>query len=272
MKNKTDLVIFTDLDGTLLDHITYSFDAAIPALNLVKENHIPLILCSSKTRAEIEVWRERLHNKDPFICENGGGIFLSEAPNLLKINYEEKDSYTVIELGIPYPDIIKQYKILKDDLNDKIRGFSEMDVDYLVKITGLPLREAILAKKREYTEPFTFHGDKKDEAALEKRVKELNLNLTRGGRFFCLMGGNDKGKAVHIVSDIYRENCPGLHTIGIGDSYNDLPMLQAVDLPVLVRKPGEIYDRRINLPNLHHAQGVGPAGWNEAVSLIISKL
>jgi len=69
------IIVFTDLDGTLLHPKTYSFDAAMPALKLIKEKDIPLILCSSKTRAEIEVYRKKLDNQHPFVSENGGGIF-----------------------------------------------------------------------------------------------------------------------------------------------------------------------------------------------------
>ena len=50
------IIVFTDLDGTLLHPRTYSFEAAMPALKLIKEKDVPLILCSSKTRAEIEVY------------------------------------------------------------------------------------------------------------------------------------------------------------------------------------------------------------------------
>ena len=69
------IIVFTDLDGTLLHPRTYSFEAAMPALKLIKEKDVPLILCSSKTRAEIEVYRKKLDNQHPFVSENGGGIF-----------------------------------------------------------------------------------------------------------------------------------------------------------------------------------------------------
>ncbi|MFH1490792.1 MAG: HAD-IIB family hydrolase, partial [Pseudomonadota bacterium] len=68
-------MIFTDLDGTLLDHETYEWKEAEPALNRCKLLRIPLILVSSKTRAEINVIRNELGLTAPFISENGGGIF-----------------------------------------------------------------------------------------------------------------------------------------------------------------------------------------------------
>jgi predicted mannosyl-3-phosphoglycerate phosphatase (HAD superfamily) len=65
-------VVFSDMDGTLLEHSTYSFAEAQPALDLLKSRGIPLDVCTSKTRSEVEFWRRLLGNKHPFIVENGG--------------------------------------------------------------------------------------------------------------------------------------------------------------------------------------------------------
>jgi len=73
-------LIFTDLDGTLLDAETYSWQEAGEALDLCRRHRVPVILASSKTRAEIEILRDRMMLSDPFISENGGGIFLPRTP------------------------------------------------------------------------------------------------------------------------------------------------------------------------------------------------
>ncbi len=67
------LIIVTDLDGTLLHPRTYSFEEARPALELIRQKQIPLVLCSSKTRAEIEVYRKRLDNAIPLFPRTAGG-------------------------------------------------------------------------------------------------------------------------------------------------------------------------------------------------------
>src|SRR4051812_40579094 len=69
-------VIFSDLDGTLLQPDTYSCGPAETAVRALRELGYPLVLCSSKTRAELEFWRGKLHNDAPFIVENGGAIYI----------------------------------------------------------------------------------------------------------------------------------------------------------------------------------------------------
>ncbi|MDY6864207.1 MAG: HAD-IIB family hydrolase [Thermodesulfobacteriota bacterium] len=248
-------VVFSDLDGTLLDHYTYSFVKAEVALKKLKEASIPLVLCSSKTRAEIDIWQTRLSINDPIISENGGAIFLKN----LKV-----DRYKVIELGMPYKEIVLNYKRLKQLLGDKIRGFSEMTEKELMEYTGLSFDEVVLAKKRDYSEPFLFTGDSKYLGLLKDYVRELGLNLNKGGRFFHLTGDNDKGKAVKILIDFYKKIRPEILTVGIGDSQNDFPMLKMVDIPILVMKHNNAYEE-IGLLNIRLAGGIGPAGWNKAI-------
>jgi mannosyl-3-phosphoglycerate phosphatase len=271
MGDRLHTIIFTDLDGTLLDHHTYSFDPAREALEKISTDGIPLILCTSKTRAEIEPWRKKLCNDDPFVSENGGALFFPRrSPIAATLAGLERDGYKVVELGMPYPRLTSLFASLKSAFGEKIRGFSEMDPHEVALITGLSEGDAALALMREYTEPFTFSGNDRELERLRAMVERIDLTLTRGGRFFHLLGGNDKGKAVRLVTDAYRHAFPRLRSIAIGDSANDLAMLQAVDIPVLVQKPGEFYDETAaNLPNLVPAPGVGPEGWNRAVMEIL---
>ncbi|MBI5197002.1 MAG: HAD hydrolase family protein, partial [Nitrospirae bacterium] len=149
-------IIISDLDGTLLDPITYSFEAAQPALELIRAKKIPLILCSSKTRMEIEVYRKRLENKDPFVSENGGGIFIPEKYFPFSISVDKKEGYEVISLGKPYSEIRQCFLSLLDKTGIKAKGFGDMSVNEIALLTSLPPEEVTLAKMRDFDEPFVF--------------------------------------------------------------------------------------------------------------------
>ena len=71
------IVVITDLDGTLLDQRTYSYEPSLPAVARLRELKISLVLCSSKTAAEIIPLQRELGLKDPFICESGGAVYFS---------------------------------------------------------------------------------------------------------------------------------------------------------------------------------------------------
>lgn len=254
-------LVFTDLDGTLLDHDTYSYDAAQPALQLIKEKKIPLVVCTSKTRAEIEDFRAAIGNADPFISENGGAIFVPKGYFDFGFDYSrETDNYLVVELGTGYEQLLQTLdSIRKSGIN--ILGFNDMTDEELAADTGLSLSKARLAKKREYDEAFKLINP-----ALEEKVKQAivgsGLNCTKGGRYWHIMGNNDKGRAVQLLTGFYRKAYSELLTIGLGDSQNDFSMLDNVDTPyIMKRKDGSYAIDRYN-----KSPGIGPAGWNRTIT------
>lgn len=266
------LIIFTDLDGTLLDHYTYSFEKALPTLTLLKEKNIPLVICSSKTRKEIEYYRRKLDNHHPFVSENGGGIFIPKSYfefGVLSSEFgvkEEKDYY-IISLGAKYSDLRKALLELHSE-GFNIKGFGDMTAEELADIANMSIDEAEMAKERDFDEPFIFKGDDVELKRLLESINAKGFNYTQG-RFFHILGNSDKGKAVSTLVDLYRKKFGEIMTVAIGDSPNDIPMLKRVDYPVIVQKPDGSYDSRIDTPNLTLAEGIGPDGWSKAISGLV---
>lgn len=255
------LLIFTDLDGTLLDR-RYSFQAALPGLERIRNLGIPLIIVSSKTRSEIEVYRHRLRNGDPFISENGGGVFIPHGYFPEDVEGAIESGYVVKSLGTPYEETRRTLMDVRARTGVAVRGFGDMTAAEVAEVTGLSLDEANLAKQRDFSEPFVF--DNGPDAEFLRSIESGGMHWTQG-RLFHIMGDHDKGRAVRILRDLFiREKGP-VRTIGLGDGLNDLPFLQVVDQAVLVKQENGTHDERIQVPGMLCTQGVGPAGWNEAV-------
>ncbi len=265
------ILIFTDLDGTLIDHDTYDFKEAQPTLDQLRSRSIPVIICSSKTRAEIEICRRRMGLSYPFIVENGGAVFIpSGAFDLRDLNYVEKGPYHVVELGVPYADLCTIWREIKKK-NFRMRGFSEMTIDEIAACTGLPPEEAALAARREYSEPFMFSDTSAQFSLLTNLLQEKGLTITRGGRFYHMIGQNDKGTAVQILTRVYANTYPDkkIWTAGLGDSANDIPMLRHVDMPVVIRKKTGEWERVQEIETIIYSDKAGPSGWAEMVRKIL---
>lgn len=262
-------VIFTDLDGTLLDSRSYSFREAERALERIREQGIPLVLVSSKTRVEIEVYRSRLGNEHPFISENGGGAFVPVKYFPFPVAGEEQGSYVVQLLGIPYRESRRRIIELRERTGINVRGFGDLSAAEVSALTGLTVEEAVLAKQRDFSEPFIFTGEP-DERFL-RAIENAGLFWTRG-RLFHLMGDHDKGKAVASMIALYDRHFGPVTTIGLGDGMNDLPFLRIVDRPVLIRREDGSHEPQVDVPGIIRTSGSGPAGWNEAVLQLIDRL
>jgi mannosyl-3-phosphoglycerate phosphatase len=259
-------IVFTDLDGTLLDH-AYSYEAAGPALTALEQNNIPLVLVSSKTRAEIEPLRARMGHHDPFIVENGGALLMPQGWPDRRADTSSVARCHVTVFGTPYPVIRAALVDMSRSLGVMLKGFGDMTVEDIVQFSGLSADEARLAKTREYDEPFTVSGGAVTLADLRNEAARHGLTCTKGGRFYHLLGPTDKGKACRHLIESYRRRAQPERagTVGLGDSLNDLPMLAEVDIPILVQRADGSYDPDVDLPALKRAGGIGPVGWNTAL-------
>jgi mannosyl-3-phosphoglycerate phosphatase len=267
------ILIFTDLDGTLIDHDSYGFDEALTALETLKQNAIPVILCSSKTRAEIEIYRKRMHLDGPFIVENGGAIFIPPSTfSRPSENFIKKGPYYIMELGTPYTKLCGILKKIKKQEKLSMKGFAEMTIPEIVTHTGLTVEEAKVASEREYSEPFLFDDGPEKLEVLYRLCEKEGLRITKGGRFFHLTGQNDKGRAVQILKGLFAKAHPKkrILTVALGDSKNDVPMLQQADIPVVIRKKTGEWMSLKGIDSVVYSRNPGPQGWAEAIAQILT--
>jgi mannosyl-3-phosphoglycerate phosphatase len=253
-------VFFSDLDGTLLDHVTYSMDASMEGVNILRERGSALVLVSSKTLEEIKHIHRRLHLSSPIVFENGGGIFWPE------------DSGRIEVLGSSADELRRKRETLESIIGGPARFIDEMDINEIMLLTGLSPEDAARAQARTASLPFVTDRAV-DIQAMTEALTEHGAAVTRGGRFYHLVSSRaDKGKAVRkIMAHYHGKNSGAVRFVGIGDSENDVAMLRVVDLPFLVRRPdGSAFETGII--GLQKTRGVGPAGFTEAVKSVFSIL
>jgi len=257
-------VIFTDLDGTFLNHNDYSFDDAKESLKLLKNKKIPIIFTTSKTRMEVEVLQKKVGITEPFIIENGAAIFFPKNYQNLNLNLLDNfNDYNVYQLGLSYNKILDFYNKYKKEFG--ILGFSDMNLDEVIKYTGLDEQSAMLSKKRDFTEPFLIKNRELVED-LQKLASSYNIKITKGGRFYHLIGKfQDKGlavkKAKEIFEQLYNEK---IDAIGLGDGENDIAMFKNVDKAIIIKNHKDKYVD-FDSKNVQKSTYKGSKGWNEMV-------
>jgi mannosyl-3-phosphoglycerate phosphatase len=247
------LLIFSDLDATLLDHESYSFEKAIPALDRLKKNQFPLILTSSKTRAEMIHIQKQLGIKDPFIFENGSGIFFN----------------TVQNRGVTHKEIINTLFTLKQHFNFQL--FSEFSLEDLEKLVGLDQKACERAQNRQFSEPIIWNDKEDLKPKFQDLLSQKNLIAQQGGRFLTISGNQTKADALLWVKNKYQSSQNSkIFTIGLGDSENDISMLERCDYAILIKHPTKP-SPKINHSNLIETKQVGPAGWNDAINELLDQ-
>ena len=267
-------LIFTALEGSLIDPRTGSFADAEEALSELDHRKISLVLVTPRTRAEIEPVRRNLGHAHPFITENGGGIFFPDGYFNIRIpGIVRWGRYMHLPLGRPYKEVTAALDDIAEECGVGVAGFHHMSTREIAENTGLRPREAELARDREFDEPFFFtSADQEPIARFVTTAKQRGFDARPGETFWHFSSGCDGARAIRTITPLFREATHlKLQTVGIGSSAEDIRWLLAVDQAVLLPGPqGPI--EQPEAPHLKHissAEKPGPAGWNATIMNII---
>ena len=248
--HRTGAVVFTDLDGTLLDHETYGWDPARPALDALKARGVPLVLASSKTAAEIAPLHAALGlGAAPAIVENGAGIWRPGAADA------EDSAYRRLRRGLDG---------LPKELRVFFRGFGDMSGYEVADITGLSREAAARARARQHSEPGIWSGD---AATLDRFLTALEaegIAARQGGRFLTLSLGATKADRMGEIAEALGATT----TLALGDAPNDIEMLETASAGVIVKNDhGTPLTRLLgeDAGRITRTEAPGPTGWNRAV-------
>lgn len=266
-------LIFSDLDGTLLDHFTYKADDAYDTIEQLKRADIPVILNTSKTRAELTNIQTELTLNTPFIVENGAAIFIPKSTfKQQPADTTEIDNYWIKSFASSREFWLDLLDSISEDFKGLYQGFSSMSVEKLSEITGLSLEKSAQAKQRQYGEPIHWLGDEYTKNIFIERLIDYGANVVQGGRFIHLSGHCDKGQALIWLTERYRElyDTETIQTIALGDGENDIAMLEAAEIAVQIRSP--VHDFPILFRQNRQTiqtKGYGPNGWAEALNALL---
>lgn len=267
-------IIFTGLNGTLLDAGTQSWEPAQDAVDAIVDRDIPLIFCSSKTRAEQLALQQEMDLHEPIIVENGSavyfppGYFRGPVPGSRPAGstYGSAAALDVVELGIPADRVRELLDEIRRQTGLRFRRYSDMSVEEIAEESGLQMDVAAQAAEQEFSDTIREKLTAEEWDDLFFALAERGLACVEGDRFTDVFSAlTDKGRGVRLVSELLRREVGPIETIGIGNGPGDADLLAAVDRPFLVQQPDETWEE-LEIENLTKVEGVGPRGFTRVVA------
>ena len=260
-------LVSSDLDGTLLDHHDYSWQAAKSAIRALKSRDIPIILNTSKTLSEVLHIQADMQLNSPVIVENGSAIFLPK-------NYVLEGQYNELSLagefyaktfGLEREYILQVAHDLRAKHQYEFEGFSDWSIDEISTNTSLSMDAAARAADKRFSEPFIWQDTEEKFEVFSAQLASQQINILKGGRFFHLQGQTDKAQPLLWLKDWCQQQGLAIEqVICLGDNHNDVDMLNIADVAVCVKSPiAEI--PLIKNQNIIYTKDYGPVGWNQAV-------
>jgi len=256
--------IYTDLDGTLLDHHTYDWTPAADAIQAVLAQRVLIIPSTSKTAKELDLWLATLGLPGYGVVENGGMVLLprqhsywhNQSPDWVGQNAAG------LLLSRPYAAVCQWLDDMRSQHAFQFQGFHDADLATVMAWTGLPEAEALAALDRQCAEPIQWQGDADSQAEFKALAQHAGWAVTEGGRFLHIGSQVDKLQGVQWL----ESHLPGPgFWMALGDGENDRSMLAQADRAAIIPKPdGTHLD--LNRADVYRAQQPGPRGWAEAVT------
>lgn len=278
---KTQYVVLTDLDGTLLDHHTYQWQAAKPALDRLKDLSIPVIINTSKTQAEVEALAQEIGLTDqPFAVENGSallltGFFSSFISDLSKnSNYKILNDTPAYVIGESINNLHNYMDKLPAELTDAMESYRQWSVETLAETTGLNLEQATASKAKLFSEPFIWHGNDALFNDLNTMVDAAGFSILKGGRFYHLQGPVTKASVIDFLQQNFKLFWPQadeLKIIALGDNDNDIAMLDRADFGICIKSPVSDFPA-ISNEHAIYSDLYGPEGWNAEINQLLNTL
>ncbi|MDX2068033.1 MAG: HAD-IIB family hydrolase [Haliscomenobacter sp.] len=262
------LVLFSDLDGTLIDHHTYDTRASEGALRLLVGRSVPLVFCSSKTFAEQSYLQRQLGMRHPFIFENGSAVAIPDGffPEKWYSTAHTKAGYDIVVFA--HADALNLGATLQQI--GGLKGYKVASDAELSAATGLSGDALIRARERWFTETLLSPLAGEHLREVENLLQAVGYSLSRGGRFFTVQSARvNKGKAVLWMMELFRQNYAQSPVFAaIGDSPNDVPMLEVVNVPFLVQRPDQTW-AEVEIPQIIRIDAIGPSGFDKTVKLLL---
>jgi len=263
------IVVVTDVDGALLEQGTRSRADVQEAVDFLTARGIPLVINSSRTRAEVERLHQRLQIRTAFISEYGGGLFLPHGRfPFVPQRARSAVGCDVIESGRRYHEVVDALRLTCREMEVDVVGFAELSIDEVARELGVALMEAQLAKLREYTELFRI-VDETDptKSRLFKALHRRGLRCWPAGRHHLVTATVDRGESVRMLRAIWKRGWGDPLIIGLGDSDDDAAWLRHVDIAIVVPSAQTGVPARLlsKLPTAHVTKSPGARGWSEAI-------
>ncbi len=263
MSNNSKYWIVTDLDGTLMDE-NYDISPARKTLNFLAELDIPVIPCTSKTASEVRHFRKENELFDPFIVENGAAVY----------GYNKNKTFEwELILGKSYRELRVVLNNISMRVNYNLTPLNDLNRNQIYELTGLSDQGIIRALDRHWSVPFLNPPDEIFEK-VKLVCESYNVHVFKGNRMSHLLSKEShKGEAVNKLK-IYLKN-KDVKIIALGDSQNDLPLLEYADISIVI--PGKdgpnkflkngIEKGHFRLANAPHAKG-----WSNSVEGVIKNI
>ena len=247
---QTRAVVFTSVDGTLLDARTFEPGPSRAAVRRLLAADVPVIPMTVMTLDEMAPIGAELGLRHAMVIEAGGAIARWRG-----------EAWEIEPCGPPAEALLDVVLEIERRSGANLLVYSALPEDDAARLSGRsgPMLQA--STHRCFSEPFVIESGELEEVT--RAAAEIGFSIRRGRRFFHLCRACHEGGAFARL----REELQCDVAIGVGGAAIDAPFLERTDIPIVIPGPDGHPDPELlaSVPDARIAPAHGPRGWAAAV-------
>ena len=259
-------IIFTDLDESLLNENKYDGKVLDKYIRKLLSENFFIIALTSKTYKEVISLYKENNIKLPFSSENGAAFYIP------RCNKEEELKFKKIlnRKSVQVKEIEKCLNNLNIKYPDSFLKIKDLNIEDQMKITSLNKEQLLNFYKRDFSVSLLWNSSTRLLNDFNKNIESYNLKITFGGKMFNISGNHNKLDALKYFEKFYENNFDKRNstTISIGDSQNDIEILNYTDYSGIVRRKDKKKIKLLKSKKVYKSKNIAPKGWIEVLNLI----
>jgi hypothetical protein len=167
---------------------------------------LPIVWVTARSRLQMDEPRRRFGHQHPFIAEDGCGVYLPEDYfHLRPAKTVRMGRFTCIPVAEVQPAASEALESLADQTGVSVVPLRSLAPRELAQNTGLPARDAELARQRDFDELFFFAGaSQDDETRFASEAATRNAVLRQHGVLWSLAVGANLAQCIRDLSKLYE--------------------------------------------------------------------
>lgn len=234
-------MLFLDLDDTLLSSDLSISKENLDAIRRASKLGVKVVICTGRGIFSVKHIAEQFKiewDNCYIICLNGGAIYKGFPPVLIKERlFDNKSAALIYETAKKYKvdsQIYRDDKLILENISDRVQMYiDKLNANYML-VESLASYNGDISK-------ILLNGPNdvlcKIEKELLRCLEGFNIFFTTPNYLEFTAIGTTKGEALAELANNMEISLS--QTIAMGDSYNDISMIQTAGLGVAVRNAGD---------------------------------
>ncbi len=246
---------------------------------------IPAVWLTSRSRLQFDDARRKHGHTQPFIAEDGCAVYLpegyfhltpaSDASRARKAATVRLGRFTCIPVAEALPAAADALQALSQDTGVPVVTLRSLSPRELAQNTGLPQREAELARQRDFDDIFFFAGASDEE--IDRFLAEgrnRNLQFRQHGVLWSAAIGASVQRCIRELAKLYdRALRYHAHTLAVATPDLADGLFPYCERTILFtdREAGEATQEQPDKPNARHQALHAPDLWEQVLAAVSAK-